>query len=894
MPARVRFQFVEPGKSDSPGLVNRRMRTATIQSVTAPTSVRRLLVPVAVSLCLFSSTLPAEAPVSFAGESVCPDDVIDTPSSMLHFIGHDPAGLKIELESDQIDLPQPGVLSLSGNSSVIQGAQAIFADNIVFDKEALSLKSDRAVVYSYQGDRIVARSLELDLETRIGQAEEVRFQIAKRGTIAKTGIVDPAGDPYDESGFTSAVAGRIGSVKGPRTFHLPNLVALPTGELISLDADRKVGEEAADENDAKPDFEVKARGRGTAQTIYFEGHDRERLEDVTYSSCVAGDDTVLINAGEIILDHTSGVGTGKNLSVRFFDVPILYFPQASFPINDERKSGLLFPVFGYGNDWGFNVRVPYYWNIAPERDATFEGHLMANRGLQLAAEYRYIGEGEDGDHNGVLRGEFMPDDSRFGDSRYGWSYEHRLNTRRWDTDFNLDIDLGYVSDTAYLDDLADDLQVSSAAHIPQTIDLVVDPYDIFLEDENFSVNVDASHYQSLDAALQIEQEPYARLPGVTMNWSKEFDLSLDDSGSGYQRDDSTRFTIRPDVDSELVNFQHSADTMTKGLRLDIQPSVALPMERVYGAITPKLTWAYTAYSVTDQPQGDPSSPTRSIFLFEVASELFLERDVSWRSIEHVQTLVPRLSYHYVPYKDQSDLPVFDSGSVGFGNIADAYLSDGFWGSDRIQDFQGFTLGLESETYGAESGDRLMKWTLAQQIYLADREVTLNPADGPQTSDYSALLGEIEFNFSEEWSTGGFASWNWDSSELNGWRFSSTFSPDYRRELNISYRDEGDNSSNVELGLSWPLAPRWQLGAAGLLGQGDEDGQYKRVSLGYDACCWALRVQLEDRPHRDDEENDESGDGTKIMVTLKLKGLGKISSGELMGLSQGFTAAAPSL
>ena len=894
IPTGDRFQIVDLKKPDRVGLGNKLMGALFTRSSSSMLAGRRLLVPITVSLFLFSSTLPAEAPVSFADETICPDDVIDTPPLMLPYIGRDPTGLKIELESDQIDLPRPGVLSLSGKSSVIQGAQAIFADRIVFDKEALSLKSERAVVHSYQGDKITASSLELDLETRVGSAEEVRFQIAERGAIPKTSIVDPTGHSFDESGFTYAVAGQIGSVKGPRSFHLPNVVALPTGELISIDSGQKDEGKSAEEKDSEPDFEVKARSRGTAQRVYFEGHDRERLEDVIYSSCVAGDDTVLMKAGEIILDHTTGVGTGKNLSVRFFDVPILYFPQASFPINDERKSGLLFPVFGYGKDWGFNFRIPYYWNIAPEQDATFEGHMMANRGLQLAGEYRYIGKSRHGDHNGVLRGEFMPDDSKFGDSRYGWSYEHRLNTRRWETDFNLDIDLGYVSDTAYLDDLADDLQVSSAAHIPQIIDLAIDPYDIFLEDENLAVNVDASAYQSLDTALQIEQEPYARLPGITINWSKDFDLTLDDSGAGYQRDDSTEFTVRPEVDSELVNFQHSADGMTKGLRLDIQPSLALPMERVYGAITPKLTWAYTAYSVSDQPQGDPSSPMRNIFLFEVASELFLERDVVWRSTEHVQTLVPRLSYHYVPFEDQSDLPVFDSGSVGFGNIADAYLSDGFWGSDRIQDFQGFTLGLESETYGTESGDRLMKWTLAQQIYLADREVTLDPADEPQTSDYSALLGEIDFNFSKQWSAGGFASWDWDAIELNQWRFSSSFSPDYRRELNLAYQSEGDNTSNVELGLSWPLAPRWQLGAAGLLGQGDDDGQYTRVSVGYDACCWALRVQLEDRPRKDDEQNGESEGGTHVMVTLKLKGLGKISSGELMGLSQGFTTAAPSL
>ena len=223
-----------------------------------------------------------------------------------------------------------------------------------------------------------------------------------------------------------------------------------------------------------------------------------------------------------------------------------------------------------------------------------------------------------------------------------------MNTQRWDTDFILDVDLGYVSDPSYLDDLADNLQVSSASHIPQTVNLEVDPYDIFVEEEDLRANLDFSAYQSVDAELTDDEEPYARLPGLKVTWDKSYDLSAEDRSDNYLRDDSTHFSLRPEVDSELVNFYHGSNDKTEGLRLDIQPAVSLRMERQYGAITPKLTHAYTAYSVSGQPIGKPSSPTRSIFLFEVASELFLERDINWGGVEYVQTLVPRLDYHYVP------------------------------------------------------------------------------------------------------------------------------------------------------------------------------------------------------------------------------------------------------
>ena len=844
-------------------------------------------------LLLASLTTRADLSVSFADEAICPVDVIWLPPAVLPYVGRDPTSLQVEFESDQIDMPEPHVLILTGGASVTQGAQSIYAENIVFDKNLFTLETGEAVVQTHEGDRLVVDSLELQLETRIGRADNVQFQIARRGVIAKGKVVDPDGVTHDTSGFTYAVAGRIGSVKGPRSYTPPDVITLPSGEVISVGKEDWTSAQTDTGSDAQERVQVTARSRGRADSLYFEGHDRERLENVVYSSCVAGDDTVLMEASEIILDHATGIGIGKHLKVRFFGVPILYFPTVSFPLTDERKTGFLFPTLGYGQDWGFNFRLPFYWNIAPDQDATFEWRVMANRGVQTAGEYRYLGTTAGGDYSGVLRAEYLPEDRKYGSSRYGWSYDHHLNTQRWDTDFILDVDLGYVSDPSYLDDLADNLQVSSASHIPQTVNLEVDPYDIFVEEENLRANLDLSAYQSVDAELTDDEEPYARLPGLKVTWDKTYDLSAEDRSDNYLRDDSTHFSLRPEVDSELVNFYHGSNDKTEGLRLDIQPAVSLRMERQYGAITPKLTHAYTAYSVSGQPIGKPSSPTRSIFLFEVASELFLERDINWGGVDYVQTLVPRLAYHYVPYKDQSNLPVFDSGSVGFNNIADAYLSDGFWGADRIQNFQGFTLGLESDTYASESGDRMMKWTLAQQVYLADREVTLNTGDASATSSYSPLLGELDFNITQQWNASGFASWNWDDSEIEEWRVGSAYTPGSRKQVNFNYQSGGDDNRNVEVGLNWPLAPRWQLGVSGLFGESEDDGQYTRVSLGYDACCWAIRVELEDRPIVEDDDSEESG-GSRIMFTLRLKGLGTISSGEVLGLSRGFSTSALAL
>ena len=856
-------------------------------------SMRFLSVLLGLSGTLVSTGAAAEAPVVFADETTCPADPIAIPTDLIPYVAEDPTRLPINLEADKIDIPSPEQLELKGGAFATQGARGIYADVIRFDKRTMSLDATNVVLISENGDRITAVELALEMETRIGSARDVTLQLARRDPIPKRNVVDFSQTSFDRSGFTLSAAGAPGSVKGP-AMTTPDVIRLPSGEILNLDFHGSQDETASDvsvttASEIEEPLVIRAKARATASALFLDGHDRERLQDVVYSRCVAGDDSVMIEASEITLDHASGIGTGEHLKVRFYGVPIAYAPRLSFPINDERKSGLLFPTVGYGENWGFNFQVPYYWNIAPQRDATFAGRYMANRGLLTSGEFRYIGSDDSICRSfpctsGILRGEFMPDDSKFGSSRYGLSYEHSQYIEDSWGELRYGVDVGYVSDTKYLDDLSDNLQVSSASHIPQRVDFSIEPMDIFLEEEDFRVNADVTSYQTLDSSISKADEPYSRLPGVGVFWGKSFALNAEDS-DGYLQDDSTRFSFQPQYDSELVNFGHASSNKTTGLRWDNQVELAIPMDRTYGEIIPKLTYAYTAYSVENQPRDKPSNPTRGIYLFEIGSKLFLERDVTWRGEDHTQTLVPSLSYHYVPYEDQDDLPVFDSGSVGFDNIADAFLGGGFWGSDRIQNFQGFTLNLSSETYSEDSGNDLFSWQLAQQIYLAEREVTLDGA-GADSSDFSPFLADATFHLNEDISASGFTNWNWEDSEIGNWRLGGRYSPDFRRELGISYRWE-DASSNLELDLKWPLAPRWQLGAAVLTGWSDNDdhGSYSRVSLGYDACCWALQVALEDRPREDEDEG-----GVQFMATFSLKSLGRISSNQL---ADGITTTAPS-
>jgi lipopolysaccharide assembly outer membrane protein LptD (OstA) len=310
--------------------------------------VARLTAGFIIGLALLPTKSWADAPVTFADKTTCKADLISIPADLLPYVAQEGSGRPINLEADQIDVPVADTLVLKGNAFATQGARGIYADEIIFDKSALSLEATKAVLYTDQGDRITADTLQLEIETRIGSARNVTLQLARREPLPKRKVVDFTSPTFGQAGFSVAVAGAPGSVK-ESSVKPADVIRLSTGEFINLGQTPTQFGNPDDTASAETEpTEVKAKARATADTLFLEGHDRERLQNVIYSRCVAGDDSVLIEASELTLDHASGVGTGEHLKVRFYGVPIAYAPRLSFPINDERKSGLLFPTIGFG------------------------------------------------------------------------------------------------------------------------------------------------------------------------------------------------------------------------------------------------------------------------------------------------------------------------------------------------------------------------------------------------------------------------------------------------------------------------------------------------------------------------------------------------------------------
>ena len=802
----------------------------------------------------------AAAPLTFADTSVCPEEIIPTSTAILPLIGHDVSRLSLELEADEIDSPTADTLVLRGGASLTQGARAIYADRLVFDKAAYSvragvkagwsdpvrvekldeslldlvIKTDivpmtgpSVLIRSVSGDRFEADWLALEIQSQTGQAENVRFEIARRPEVVKRVIMHS--DPYDAAGYSSVVAGGFASVKGPAISccgtERPTLPSVANGKV------------------AAPD--VRLWAHGSAKRFFFEGDERERLEGVYYSRCAKDDDNVFYTASEMVLDHASGTATAKHMLVHFHRVPILYFPFVSFPISDERKTGFLFPTIGFGDHWGVNFHLPFYWNIAPQRDATFDTHYMAARGIRFGAEYRYIGETDKGAFSGVARGEWLPDDKVTNKTRHGWSFTHeqRVNDH-WDGD----VDVGYVSDRDYLQDLGDGLEVASASYIPQEV-------RIGYRTDSTLINARLQQYQIIDPAVSENNEPYARLPGIDAEWDTPI------------RNRWFKFN----VESSVNRFDHPVPARTQGTRFHLAPYGEMNFERTYGYLRPRVTAHYTQYELD---RVGSSSASRLIPMLHIDSRLFLDRELSLGGAEYVQGLDAKVYYVYIPFEDQKTLPNFDSGEIGFDNISNYYQRGRFYGDDRIGDTHRVTLGLETRAMEAATGYQRLGAQVAQMVFLNDRQVRLDGNASPLTQRYSNLLSEMTIGLNQNWRASAFSDWNWDESAVSNFRLGLDYAKGARWQLSAGYwykTDDGHDELSLE--STWPLGRRWQVGLRNIYTLDDKQNQYSAVSLGYDDCCWAIQVSVEDEWVDDD-------DGPQVMFTLRLKGLGSISSGEI--------------
>ena len=578
-------------------------------------------------------------------------------------------------------------------------------------------------------------------------------------------------------------------------------------------------------------------GRGTAKSVELVPSGAVELKSVTYTTCPKGAADWLIRAGRITLDTDARRGSGRNARLDFKGVPILYVPYISFPLSDARQTGFLFPTIGSSSRSGAVVTVPWYWNIAPQQDLTFEPTLYARRGVDAGVEYRLL----TASMRGALNVNYLAHDRLADEARSLVRLTDRWQLPRG---WRLDVDAADASDAHYFEDFADGSQSSSVIFLTRRA-------AFSFRDDVWRLRADFRHFQTLDTQLSPEDRPYAEFPRIT--------------ASGYWR---AARGLSAGFDSELAGFTRA--TGVAGWRATLRPEVSYDFARPGWYLRPAAAWDLTAYTLRHAAPGQDTSPTRSLPILSVDAGLTFERDAGNGASRRV-TLEPRLYYLYVPYRDQSSIPVFDT-ALPDANLVALFRPNRFIGGDRLSDANEITLGLTTQVFSSRSGQRFLSATLGQSYYLEEPSVTL-PGELPDARHRSSLIADIDFRAYKDLSLRYVVAW--DPEQASTAKSSVTLQ--YRRSgqqvANLSYRFLRGQMEQADASLAWPLGRHWDAYARGVYSLMDRKSIENFAGFQFRGNCWALRFVA-----RRSVSSRTGATDSGFYLQLELNGLSSVGTG----------------
>jgi len=773
-------------------------------------------------------------PVGFADIMVCMPGLVDVPMQLRQADGLNVDEQPTEIQADEIEATADQKVILKGNAQILQGNRGVYANQIEYDQEAYQARASGDVkLYTPNGDEIRAQSMNIEVDTFIGDAEEVSVKFVDTAPNFINRRTDNFKEDYS--------------------------VFAPLRNTIEVAEDEEEAEvEAADKK-----YYQRARAKSSA--MQFEGEGYEVLQNAVMTTCPEGNEDVTLSAKELQLDHATGIGTAKNMTVRLKNVPIFYFPSVSFPINDERKTGFLFPSIGEEKESGVILEIPYYINIAPQMDATVTPRILTERGVQVYSEFRYIAK----DTEGAVKAEYLPSDNVFNnEDRYAFGFDHRQTfAKNW----RAEVDLQDVSDTEYLRDFANNVDIVASSYVPQRGRLTRNG-----KYTNFSAR--AQKNVSVNADIGPESLPYEILPEII------FDIKPQTFG-----------LFEAGLNTEFTEFNAEDNTRVKGNRSRVEPYLSVPLEKIYGYITPKVSLHNIAYSLDNVATGAPSpdetdisatdgsttvsnsfvsdgSPSASIPVFSIDSGLTFERLFNRGETPYYQTLEPRVFYLNVPEEtDQNAFPVFDTGESSFNSFGQFFRENRFFGGDRVGDTEQLSLGLTSRIMNDDDGSQKMKASIGQIIYLDDRNIRLNADSEPLTSSRSDFIAELTANFNQDWSATGFARWDNEADDLGSLRLSADYYNSSRRNASIAYTESNTDVQQINVDFETPLGAQWQLDVETAYSLEDSELRSSALGLSYDGCCWAVRLGTQ-------RYLDGTGEyKNRFLFTLELDDLGRIRS-----------------
>ena len=637
--------------------------------------------------------------------------------------------------------------------------------------------------------------------------------------------IDASGDVANtRDGGITKLSGNVELQRGTRQVTAELLEYDESKELIDVQGDVQIWDEGAYGSGHRALIDLRAdrtelfgteyifldtHSRGQAAEAVITGKNLVVINNADYTTCNPGSSAWVISAKKLELDFDEDVGTARNAWLEVGGVPIFYTPYASFPLSNKRKSGLLVPSVRVSNSTGFDLTVPYYFNIAPNHDATLAGRLMTKRGLQLQGEYRYLTN----IGGGLVAAEYLPDDREFGAYRGAFRYKHDgMFAPRWRSDINYN----WVSDSDYFTDLGTNLSIASRSFLEQR-------GDVTYSGNGWSGLARVQAFQTIDATLAPESRPYKRLPQLRIDASER----------------RRNHKFNPGGHGEFVSFDRN-DSVTS-LRADVMPTVSFQQRDAAWFIVPKAGLRFTHYDLDNTAPTQSNSLTRTIPTASVDAGLFFERDWSAGNSGFLQTLEPRLFYLYVPFQNQDDIPIFDTGTFDF-DFSQLFSENRFTGADRVGDANQLSMALTSRFIASSTGEEYLRFNVGQIRYFRDREVTL-PNTPVETSSASPLVVDATVTVARRWQFHTAVQWDISDGRIVKNNTGLRYQPHPLRVVNLSYSFSPDNFEQADTSMAWPIVRDWRFVGRFAYSLAQDKTVEAFGGVEYEGCCWAFRTVI---------------------------------------------------
>ncbi|MCH4564119.1 LPS-assembly protein LptD [Halomonas sp. EGI 63088] len=633
--------------------------------------------------------------------------------------------------------------------------------------------------------------------------------------------------------------------------------------------------------------------RGDAVRLERLEDGRYRLSEASFTSCDPGSELWRLIGNDVVLDRESGFGTARHARLEMGRVPVFYWPWVRFPIDDRRQTGFLWPSIGFSSD-ELDYAQPFYWNIAPNHDATITPRWITDRGLQLGGEYRYLFPSDAGQIDGAFLGSDDGGSSsdpnaasrRFeGEDRWYVDYRH---AGRFDARTRYRLRYGVASDGRYFDDFGRDFGEQSTSNLLRLA-------QIDYRGDVWQLDARAQGYQKLDDPLLDRDKPFYRLPSLTANarWSQQTGF--------YQQWRSNATHFWRDVDENRVPLRESAT----GTRLHLSPATGWRFDRSWGHLEPRVEWLATAYDLDfgERQTDRDTSLTRQVPVSSIDGGLVFEREVELGGRDYRQTLEPRLNYAYVPARDQSDFPDFDANERAF-SWQQLWSPHRFSGADRVGDLNRLSLGVESRLLEDERGRERLSVGMGQAVFFDDRTIDLDgdPDTLPPESNFelhrnatrnrSPLVTRLDWRITDRWRS----RWEWLYDDRLERTERASTDLQYRAPaghvVNLGYRwelegfdpsvepDDDDfrnfNREEYDLSFAWKASPRVDMIGRFLYDNTNDRTLEQLAGVQWNDCCYGL--QLVWREWIDDNDtagvDDDFGD-RGVFLRFVFKGLGGV-------------------